>query len=283
MASRNWCFTLNNPGYAVHLSVPPHCTSLCYQIEEGAAGTPHLQGYVAFAKSKRSLKQLKEWLPTAHFEVCKGTPGDNWRYCTKPDGRIGGPYTYGDQPKGAGARTDLADAAELSRKRKWLDIDPVTFVKYHRGLRAFAALHLPHRNERPTVYWLWGPAGCGKSKMAAELADIHDSTIYFKPAGQWWDGYDQQNIIVLDDLRSEDYPYSQLLRILDRYPLQAPVKGGFVPLNSRTIVITTPQKPELTYTNDLDCITQLLRRVTVTMELTGKASNPSWNHAGSYL
>jgi len=128
---------------------------------------------------------------------------------------------------------------------------------------------MPDRQTKPTVYWLYGKTGTGKSKLALELGDIHETKVFFKPAGPWWDGYYQQGIIVIDDIRHEDYPFATLLRILDRYPMQIPIKGSFLPLNSPIFVITCPDTPEWCYqTNDVDHVSQLHRRISLQVELT---------------
>jgi len=267
--SRSWCFTLNNPPNGTSHPIPQFDNQRfrVYQLEQGTQETPHLQGYVYY-EFNRSFKQVKKDLPAAHWEQAKGSTDQNVAYCTKEDGRLDGPWTEGEKPS-QGSRTDLATAAELAKKRKFKEIDPTLYIKYHRGIQAYSLLSMSPRTDKPTVYWLYGKTGTGKSKLALELGDIHQTDVYFKPAGQWWDGYYQQGIVVIDDIRNEDYPFSMLLRILDRYPMQAPVKGGFVPINSNIIVITCPDTPEWCYqTNDVDHVSQLHRRISIQLELT---------------
>lgn len=68
-------------------------------------GREHFQGYLSLTAPMR-LSGVKAILKddTAHLEVCKGTPKQSWDYCTKEDTRIDGPWTYGEAPKGQGAR-----------------------------------------------------------------------------------------------------------------------------------------------------------------------------------
>lgn len=84
-----WCITINNWSQAD--------VDLLYQFKEfkmamgqmeiGAEGTKHIQGWLVLLNPKR-LKWLKDNLhPTAHFEKMKGTVLDNYNYCSKNDTR----------------------------------------------------------------------------------------------------------------------------------------------------------------------------------------------------
>ena len=57
-------------------------------------------------------------------------------------------------------------------------------------------------------------------------------------------------MVVLDDYYS-DIRYQQLLRVLDRYPLRLPVKGGFVPAEYTTVLITSNARLDEQYPNTL--------------------------------
>lgn len=276
MRSRNWCFTLNNPQEdELTTTDPPTLPQFdlqlyrVYQLEQGTKETKHFQGYVHF-RNPRSLSQVRKCLPRAHWETAKGNAQQNTDYCTKMDTRIGEPIIEGSMPT-QGKRTDLNEAAKLAKIRAYKDIEPALYIRYHKGLQAYTLLHQTHRNTAPTTIWLYGTTGTGKSKLAYELGGINDCEVYFKPAGPWWDGYYQQGVVVIDDIRQEDYPYQSLLQWLDRYPCMVPVKGGFAKLNSATFVITAPSTPEWTYasqTNDVNGIGQLNRRINLQLELT---------------
>lgn len=45
-------------------------------------GTPHIQGYIKW-KNARTFASMKKMFPTAHIEKAKGTPKQNYTYCTK--------------------------------------------------------------------------------------------------------------------------------------------------------------------------------------------------------
>lgn len=54
----------------------------------------------------------------------------------------------------------------------------------------------------------------------------------------WWDGYDGQETVLLDDYTGW-LPMAVLLRLLDRYPMTGQVKGGQTWLRMKTIIITS--------------------------------------------
>ena len=64
MQGTNWIFTINNPADVDLPRAWPGVRYCCWQLEEGAEGTPHLQGYVVLEKKKRlgGMKRLDKLL-----------------------------------------------------------------------------------------------------------------------------------------------------------------------------------------------------------------------------
>lgn len=262
-SSRKWIFTDNNP-VSTALPVWKGLKYRVYQLEKGAAGTPHLQGFVCFANSVR-LSQLKKLLPRAHFEAARGSIKQNKKYCTKEEGRLEGPFEHGEEPvERPGSRTDLSAACELAKANRFKEIDCTSFVRYHRGLLAYSYLFHDPRTTRPTVIWLWGNTGSGKSRTAYNIGGDDQ---YWKPAGKWWDGYRQQQTCIIDDIRATDYPFNKLLQLLDYYPHRVEPKGGYIEFNSNLVIITSPRKPEDIYQEEQECLVQLTRRCNVILEI----------------
>jgi len=118
------------------------------------------------------------------------------------------------------------------------------------------------------VLWFWGLTGKGKTKRAYDIVKAKEDPTSFWIATdhQWFDGFDGQEVAIIDELRAKDWPYSLMLRLLDGYELRIPVKGGFRIWNPKMIIITTPFLPETTYVGTMEYvdggIDQLLRRIT---------------------
>lgn len=262
-----WCFTENNP-LSCHGDLPewPDMRYRIFQYEKGGEGTIHIQGYVYFNK-KRSTRQVSQLLARAHWESAKGNPEQNRTYCSKVETRLLGPFEWGTLPS-QGKRNDLATAVDdIANGKPMEEVEGVVFVKYHRGLMAYRHLHTKHRTEGPTVYWFWGPTGTGKSERARDICAEHGPG-YWKPPGKWWNDYLNEPVVVIDDLRAEDYPFQFLLRLLDKYPLSVEYKGGYAKFNSKIVVITAPGPPDYMFQDrhGMDDVAQLTRRITEVTE-----------------
>lgn len=100
---RAWCFTLNNPEeHGIVDDVLPVLAQeryVVWQRERGENGTPHIQGYIELHNPVR-LSAMKLWLPSAHFEVRRGTREQARAYCMKEDTRDAGPWERGDFDRG---------------------------------------------------------------------------------------------------------------------------------------------------------------------------------------
>lgn len=277
---RFWCFTWNNyDGIVVPEDFGKWFRYVIYQEEVGENGTPHLQGYIEFKRQMR-LSALKKMLPTAHWEPRRGTQEEAITYCTKVETRVAGPYEMGTKTKGQGERTDIRTAYEALRAgssmASILDTHTEVFFKYQRGLMAAKlVLDKPRDSTRPKdVYYLYGPPGVGKSRMASEMAP----TAFRKsPNSKWFDGYDGELDLILDDLTSGWFTWSSLMQILDRYGTQVETKGGSRQLLCDRVIITSNKRPWDLYQSK-DGVTKhpiaaLLRRISHYLEFSDDGSH----------
>lgn len=253
----NWCFTLNNPSEEEAREVKevlsrPSIINMVYQLECGKEETPHYQGYIHF-KNTRKLKEVKNVIKRAHWEKCKGSPKSNYDYCTKEEGRLDGPWEKGEfKSKGQGNRTDLDKVIDLvNRKRTIKQISeecPIEYIKFHQGIEKLKFIKDSNEKEfrKLIVKVYWGDTGTNKTKTATE-----ESSDYFKldkANNVWFDGYDGQDTLIIDDFYGW-LPFGQLLNILDGYPLRLEIKGGFTWAKWTKVIITSNKKVELWYTN----------------------------------
>lgn len=102
--STRWCFTLNNYDEDSTTAISKWDTKYTvFGKELSASGTPHLQGFVIFKKSYR-LSGTRKLLPTAHWEIAKGTSHEASDYCKKDND-----FVEIGVLLSAGKRTDLSD------------------------------------------------------------------------------------------------------------------------------------------------------------------------------
>lgn len=199
-------------------------------------GTPHLQGMVLWNSPMR-WRNMKEKFRNHHFEVTK-----SFNALKKYNFKDGDVFEQGEKPQ-QGRRLDMEEQVErvkegATNRELWI-ANPTLMVQYHRSFERCRYDLFEDRTEAPGVYWFWGGTGTGKTRTAFEA---HPSR-YMKDGTMWWDGYTQQDAIIIDDFDGK-WPFRDLLRLLDRYPYSGQVKGGYVKINSKHIYITCEFPPE---------------------------------------
>jgi len=264
--SKNFVFTINNPLSENAQDDPGSWTGvryLVYQLEEGDSGTPHFQGYVCFETNKKP-NQLKLIHSHAHWENRRGTHEQARAYCMK-EGRLDGPYEFGDPPVNQGKRSDCADVIRLIKEgasNATIFESHPNSIRYYKGLDFARAAFKEHikRNWKTRVVVYYGVAGSGKSYTVQQLAGPN---AYFKPPGhKWFDAYEGQEIVVFDEFRGNWFDLSTFLRIMDAYPLRVEMKGSTIEFVARTLYITSNVAPESWYPNiDAIQLAALLRRL----------------------
>lgn len=257
--ARSYIFVLNNPSEALKespaelLAGTPHIRYGIWQLELGAQGTPHFQGYLELDSPQRITALTRHNLSGAHLEVRRGSRDQARDYSRKEETRTSGPWEFGNwSAGGAGSRTDLADCcAAIKRGASLVEIAedfPTQLVKYHRGLQVFADIVSPvparDPNERTYVTLYLGPPGCGKSWSASRDSSEGGVEPYYKSTGKWWDGYQSQSHVILDDFSGASLSYSDFKLVVDRFPHRVEIKGGTRQLRSRWFFITSCSMPD---------------------------------------
>ena len=217
----------------------------------------HAQGYVQFTK-QLTRNQVKKYFDstTIHLEPRKGSHEEAVAYCSKEDTRLegeeSGPFIYGT-PSIQGERKDLkklhsAVLSTINDKttiRRFALENPSLYVRNHNGIDKLIAYHQQSRNFKTKVLIYWGDSGTGKTRDAMSL---FPNSTFSKPCGQWWDNYMNHEVVVIDDYDGS-MPFVELLKLMDRYEMFLPKKGGFVNFNSKYLIFTSNIDPQLWYKN----------------------------------
>jgi hypothetical protein len=258
--NRSVCFTF----YANHHNIPKinHMDLWDYMIFGmelcPSDGRMHFQGYVYFkeANSKNSAGELfkNEWGKSAHCTVCNGTPEHNRAYCSKS----GIVYEWGRFPNSAGSkRLDQLTEQLINREITVRDIvlnDPLVYhtfgrtlekiedeVKYNRTI---------YRTWTTTCSYYFGAAGLGKSKLWKKKFNpkTHyplEDQFFIK---DWWDGYTNQKIIVIDELEPNTLKSRTLKRMVDEGPYDITIRGKEqIPFLGKHVIITSCLHPKDLY------------------------------------
>lgn len=214
------------------------CRAMGYGKEVGALGTPHLQGWVTF-KNARQFNSVRKKLKGCHVEIMKSRLEVNREYCRKE-----GDYTErGDIPitqkqKGDMEKERWANILSLAKKGEIEEIEPRVVIAHYRTLKKIADDYKPPPTSMDHLdnKWFYGPSGTGKSRKAR--TDYPGA--YIKLNNKWWDGYDDQKVVIIEDLDKYDVALGgHLKRWCDHYPFPAEYKGGVKEIRPKTIIVTS--------------------------------------------
>lgn len=231
MQSRSWIGT----SYRVaEFALPEVIQYGVYQTEKcPTTGRVHVQFFVQFKKRLR-LTGVKKMFPGDHLEIARD-PKSARAYCMKEESRVSSPCEKGtfDLP------VDVEDLVMMVKRKRVSDILEEQ-PKLWRSLRQLMDLRqlfsLPR--DAPTLGYLFvGKTGCGKTRTASLISQFVGDT-YWHDCSQWWNGYDGQELVILDEFRGQFEP-SQVLRLLDRTPYKVPTKGSYVNFCSKAIIMTS--------------------------------------------
>lgn len=194
----------------------------------------HYQGFGVFVRTHRipSAKRLLGAGGDAHFEVRRGTREQAREYCRK-DGEF---FEWGE----LGKRT-ISDLLKKGCLTTIKNEDPLFYVRYHRGLEKL----LLDAKQRPSfrfveVTWLWGPTGVGKTRKVMEMDNVYKLDSPYV----WFDGYEEEDILLIDDYENNVIPRGFMLNLLDGYKLRLATKGGHCWANWTKVFITSNESPE---------------------------------------
>lgn len=228
--SRDYCFT------AWELPKPEFdkLRYICWGIEYcPTTDREHYQGFVVFPRTYRirGAKSIIGGGDNCHIEPRRGTRQQARDYCGK-DGKF---TEHGD--------LELHTTKEILEKDiSYIKLNyPLMYIRYHRGLSLL-------KNEKGEIFrnikvtWLWGKPGIGKTRYVMEKEDVYKLDYPYK----WWDGYDNESVILLDDIKDIHHlDRNYILNLLDGYRMRLETKGGHTWAKWTEVFITSNDKPEI--------------------------------------
>lgn len=191
----------------------------------------------------------------AHWETHEQGALGIFKYISKDGKKV---YEYGELPKSVinfinrtslpPKKTQFQQAIEMIKNGQIEELkEQRVYAQYQRFFdQKIASTQSNHRwqgNLQEKNHWVWGPAGSGKSRAIWDAAEAQNLSIYSKVQNKWWDGYHQENIVLIEDVHPSwtKIAASNLKVWADRYPFNAEIKGSVltVPTPSYHLVITS--------------------------------------------
>ena len=106
------------------------------------------------------------------------------------------------------------------------------------------------------VFYITGPSGSGKTTYAKYLADKYykDNIYITSNSGNPFDGYDMQKCVILDEFRSSDFRFSELLELLDNHTTRAQAARyhDVNMCNCELMFVTSIYAPDVLYMNMME-------------------------------
>lgn len=234
-----WFITINNPSDADIDALKELDYKFIVIAKENApsTGTEHIHCLVTFKGQKR-FANIKRCIRRADIEPVRGTFAQAYEYVTK-DGNI--IFESGDKPgKGIG---DTFKQMVQEAKAGTIDTESLMYCRYEKFFQRFmpSSDYIFEGDLETKNAWIYGPPGSGKSRLVREYAKQTNQRVYEKLANKWWDCYNGEEIVLMEDLDPKvcEVLIHHIKLWADRYPFRAEVKGGSTRLDPKFKLIVT--------------------------------------------
>lgn len=255
MTCRNFLCTLNldtGDGWSDYLEELKKLCGAEYvvgQLERGEKeGHLHIQFYMNFKNPVR-VSAITKHNKRIHVEKVRVNNGAD-KYCMKKETRVEGPVEFGIKPVEHNKKTDWEQVWSKAKEGKLEEIPASIRVIHYNKLKSIAKDHMEFSDaDHLRGIWIYGKAGSGKSRWVRE----HCSPLYPKLCNKWWDGYQGEPYVVMDDVMPEHKILSQQLKIWsDRYDCILETKGGAAHAQYQWFIVTSQYSIDEVFSDDRD-------------------------------
>lgn len=135
----------------------------------------------------------------------------------------------------------------------------------------YTTLQPPLETEDVRGYWVVGKTGIGKSHFVRTKFSADE--LYLKSQNKWWDGYQTQPVVLLDDFDHSGQCLGHYLKIwADKWGCTGEIKGGHVNLRHKSFYITSQYEiadiwPGDEHSELRDAINRRFTRIQITKKL----------------
>lgn len=223
------------------------------QLEKGEETQhPHIQFYINF-KGKQRLSFIKKLDSKVHAEPCKSEQA-SIDYCKKQETRVEGPIEFGEPPFHRNKKEDWEAIWQAAKKGDLDAIPPTIRTIHYKTIKAIAKDYMEFKDSNHLRgIWVWGAAGSGKSRWVRDCCAQINEKMYPKLCNKWWDGYQGEKIVCMDDLGPNHECLAQQIKIwTDRYDCILETKGAAVHSTYDWFIITSQYSPEEIFKDEKD-------------------------------
>lgn len=116
----------------------------------------------------------------------------------------------------------------------------ISFLQVRAYQAARSVLELPYEHTGERGLWIYGPPRVGKSRIIREFATLNGYRLFSKGQNRWFDGYDGEELIMIDDYDQRGNGMDHLIKIwTDRYACAGEIKGSTVQLRHKVFAVTS--------------------------------------------
>lgn len=259
---KNWCVTLfdfhgKGTGIVGPINTPTieHTYAIFGREACPTSGKPHIQGFISCTSPQR-FSALQKAFVGAHLTPARGTQAENRKYCSKDGDFI--EFGAVHESRGEKERARWASAWDACKDNRLDDVPYDIRFRFYGTCKKIAVDHMRPLPSIPTLdnHWVCGPTGMGKSRGTKLRYPDH----YPKNANKWWDGYQSQPTVIIDDFDKAHSVLGHYLKIwADHNPFLAETKGGSMLIRPKRIIVTSNWEPSEIW-EDEQTLAPLLRR-----------------------
>jgi hypothetical protein len=256
--ARNWLLTLNQQEgrdlpdaeeWLNRLFTETKATYVIGQLERGEeSGRAHIQAYANWPDAIR-FGRLKRFDNTVNLREVKIDNGVR-QYCMKEETRVAGPWEFGKIPLLRNSKTDWALVKQAAKSGEFDKVPDSVYVRHYSTLQR---IYKDNCRVTPSSslrgIYIYGKSEVGKSTLARDL--FPGELVYNKLHNKWFDGYQNESVIIWDDLGlTHPLYFSDYFKVwTDRHGVRGETKGGVIPLNHKYFIFTSQYSLEEMFTD----------------------------------
>lgn len=254
--ARYWMLTIPHPDFTEYL--PPGVSWIKGQVEQGEGGYLHWQLVCAFPKKVRLSGVKAIFGTTVHAEPTRSDAAEEyvWKEATAV---LGTRFELGTKAMKRNSDLDWESVWTAAKVGDMMAIPADVRIRSYHTLKRIKQDYMEPVADLNTVcgVWYYGVPGSGKSHSAR----VNFPLSFLKPCNKWWDGYREQENVLIDDFDMNHKVLGHHLKIwADKYSFIGEMKGGSVAIRPKRIVVTSNYSIEQIFAGDEQLVEALKRR-----------------------